>query len=44
MINYDNMLDCVAADCLAHPDGRLHLSDEQIRAARETSRSMEVAH
>lgn len=34
MITYDNMLDAVAAHCLAYPGTRLHLTNAQLRAGK----------
>ena len=34
MITYDNMLDAVAAHCLAYPGQRLHLTNAQLNTGK----------
>lgn len=42
MINYDNMLDCVAAHLMARQSLRLHITDRQLASACETQTTLEA--
>lgn len=42
MINYSNMLDCVAAHLLARESQRLHITDRQLAAANVSKSALEV--
>ena len=42
MITKNNMLECVAAHVLAHGNQRMHITEQQVWASRETPTTLEA--